>query len=151
MNPPVMLLLVLGAHALFFWSVLGRWQLLRRPARRALHRIPERLLATWRYAFAQEKMGYYRPPGSPTNSSSAGSSSSRSARSSSGDAASTVVLFFVLEPGGPLGKVYEFAKDLVAVLVFAGVSVFFYFRVVRPQKRMTLHWEGLLILGSSPR
>ncbi|MBP9113005.1 MAG: (Fe-S)-binding protein, partial [Polyangiaceae bacterium] len=28
-----------------------------------------------------------------------------------------------------------------------GVAVFFYFRVIRPLKRITLHWEGLLILG----
>jgi ferredoxin len=53
---------------------------------------------------------------------------------------------FILGPSQPVGKVYEFAKDLVAILVVVGVSVFFYFRVVRPQKRMTLNKEAILIL-----
>ena len=47
----------------------------------------------------------------------------------------------------PLGRVYEFAKDSVATLVVVGVLVFFYYRLVKPQKRTTLSFEGLLILG----
>src|SRR5690606_22626488 len=49
--------------------------------------------------------------------------------------------------GLPLGHVYSMLKDVFATLVLAGVAVFFYYRVVRPQKRMALGWEGLLILG----
>jgi Fe-S oxidoreductase len=53
---------------------------------------------------------------------------------------------FVLAPYTKLGMAYEVAKDTVAILVLCGVSVFFYYRLVKPQKRMTLSFEGLLIL-----
>src|SRR5258708_247626 len=46
-----------------------------------------------------------------------------------------------------LGSVYEFLKDISAILVLLGVAVFFYYRVVRHEKRMSLHFEGLVILG----
>ncbi|MEI9953309.1 MAG: hypothetical protein WDO74_31130 [Pseudomonadota bacterium] len=49
--------------------------------------------------------------------------------------------------GLPLGAIYVFFKDVFASLVLLGVAVFVYFRVVRPQKRMTLGVEGLIILG----
>lgn len=149
MNPTAMLILIVAAHAVFFWSAIRRWQLLRlgRFVNR-FDRIPERLSAVFRYAFAQEKMSYYQPVGWAHKLIFVG----------------FLVLTFrtlvlwgrgfdpswnllVLGPTQPLGKVYEFAKDIVAVLVTTGVSVFVYFRVIRPQKRMTLHWEGLLILG----
>src|SRR5690606_24243349 len=58
---------------------------------------------------------------------------------------------FVLGPEGflglPLGSVYGFLKDVFAVLVLAGVSVFVYYRTINKQRRMTLSGEGLLILG----
>ena len=54
---------------------------------------------------------------------------------------------FVLEPWTPLGRVFEFAKDVAAMGVLAGVSVFFYFRIVNPLKRMTMSAEAVLILG----
>ncbi len=53
----------------------------------------------------------------------------------------------ILGPTQPIGKVYEFAKDIVAVLVMAGVSVFFYFRVIKHTKRLTHSAEAILILG----
>src|SRR6476620_11429614 len=64
MNPTVMLLLIAAAHAAFLWSILRRWQLMRvgRFIDR-FDRIPERISAVLRYAFAQEKMSYYQPAG----------------------------------------------------------------------------------------
>src|SRR6185436_19754661 len=47
----------------------------------------------------------------------------------------------------PLGSFYDFLKDAFAVLVLLGVGVFLYFRLVRQEKRMSLHPEGLVILG----
>ncbi|HEX7603965.1 MAG TPA: heterodisulfide reductase-related iron-sulfur binding cluster, partial [Polyangiaceae bacterium] len=47
----------------------------------------------------------------------------------------------------PIGRIYEFTKDVFASLVLAGASVFVYFRVIRHEPRMTLSNEGLLILG----
>lgn len=149
MNPPLMIGLIVVAHAVFFWSVLKRWQLLRvaRPAMR-FDRIDERLLATWQYAFKQEKMDYYQPAGLAHKLIFGGFIVLL---------LRTLILWgrgidpsfslFILGPDASLGKVYEFAKDLVAVGVVFGALTFVYFRAIRPQKRMTLHWEGLLILG----
>ncbi|MBX3202101.1 MAG: (Fe-S)-binding protein [Labilithrix sp.] len=149
MNPTAMLILIVAAHVVFAWSAIRRWQLLRlgRFTNR-FDRIPERLAAVFRYAFAQEKMNYYQPTGWAHKLIFVGFLVLT---------LRTLVLWgrgfdpswnlFILGPTQPLGKVYEFAKDIVAVLVVTGVSVFVYYRVIRPQKRMTLHWEGLLILG----
>src|SRR5688572_18539793 len=144
-----MLLLIVIAHAVFFWSALRRWQLLRTGTWvNRFDRIPERIGAVVRYALAQEKMNYYQPAGWAHKLIFIG----------------FIVLLlrtlllwgrgidpawnlFILGPNQAVGKVYEFAKDCVAIMVLVGVSVFIYYRVVRPQKRMTLHWEGLLILG----
>jgi Fe-S oxidoreductase len=149
MNPTVMLLLIAAAHAVFFWSILRRWQLLR--AGRFVDRfdqIPERIEAVFRYAFAQEKMKYYQPAGIAHKLIFVG----------------FMVLLFrtlvlwgrgfdpawnllILGPTQAFGKVYEFAKDIVAVLVMAGVLVFFYYRVIKHQKRLTHSAEAILILG----
>jgi Fe-S oxidoreductase len=149
MNPTVMLILIVTAHVVFFWSAIRRWQLLRlgRFVDR-FDRIGDRISAVVRYAFVQEKMNYYQPAGWAHKLIFVGFLVLL---------LRTLVLWgrgfdptwnlFVLGPHQALGKVYEFAKDIVAVLVLTGVSVFVYYRVVRPQKRMTLHWEGLLILG----
>lgn len=149
MNPAAMLFIIVTALAVFSWSVIRRWQLLRlgRFVNR-FDRIPERVAAVLRYAFAQEKMDYYQPAGW-AHKLIFGGFMVLTLR--------TLVLLgrgfdpswnlLVLGSTQPLGKVYEFAKDIVAVLVLLGVSVFVYYRVIRPQKRMTLHWEGLLILG----
>ena len=149
MNPPVMLMLIVVAHAVFFWSAIKRWQLLR--VGKWVHRfdrIPDRIAATLRYAFAQEKMSYYQPAGWAHKLIFVGFLVLL---------LRTLILwgrgfdpswnFFILGPTQPVGKVYEFAKDIVAVLVLVGVSVFLYYRVIRPQKRMTLSGEGILILG----
>lgn len=149
MNPTVMLLLIVAAHAVFLWSILRRWQLMRigRFIDR-FDRIPERISAVLRYAFAQEKMAYYQPAGIAHKLIFVG----------------FMVLLFrtlvlwgrgfdptwnllVLGPTQPLGKVYEFAKDIVAVLVMAGVAVFFYYRVIKHTKRLTHSGEAVLILG----
>lgn len=49
--------------------------------------------------------------------------------------------------GIPLGIVYELVKELFAILVVVGASVFVWFRAVKHEARMTLSGEGLLILG----
>src|SRR4051794_10503525 len=149
MNPTVMLLLITAAHAVFLWSILRRWQLMRvgRFVDR-FDRISERISAVLRYGLAQEKMAYYQPAGIAHKLIFVG----------------FMVLLFrtlvlwgrgfdptwnllVLGPTQPLGKVYEFAKDIVAVLVMIGVAVFFYYRVIKHQKRLTHSAEAILILG----
>jgi len=149
MNPTVMLLIIVAAHAVFFWSALRRWQLLRiGKFIDRFDRIPERISAVLRYAFAQEKMAYYQPAGIAHKLIFVGFLVLL---------ARTLVLWgrgfdptwnlLVLGPHQPLGKVYEFAKDVVAVLVMSGVLVFFYYRVIKHQKRLTHSGEAILILG----
>src|SRR5262249_48551306 len=149
MNPTAMLILIVVAHVAFFWTAIRRWQLLRlgRFVDR-FDRVFERLAAVFRYAFAQEKMNYYQHAGLAHKLIFVGFLVLL---------LRTLVLWgrgfdpswnlLVLGPSQPLGKVYEFAKDCVAILVLAGVSVFVYYRMIKPQKRMTLSGEGLLILG----
>jgi heterodisulfide reductase subunit C len=149
MNPAAMLILIVTAHAVFFWSAIRRWQLLRLGKFvDRFQRIPDRLAALFRYGVAQEKMNYYQPAGWAHKLIFVGFLVLL---------LRTIVLWgrgfdptwnlFVLAPFQTVGQVYEFAKDIVAVLVLCGVSVFVYYRVGRPQKRMTLSGEGLLILG----
>jgi len=144
-----MLILLVGALAVFFWSALRRWQLLRvGKFTNRFDRIPERISAVLRYAFVQEKMAYYQPAGWAHKLIFFGFLILL---------LRTLVLWgrgfdpswnlFVLGPTQPLGKVYEFAKDVFAILVLIGTSVFFYYRLIKPQKRMTLSGEALLILG----
>lgn len=149
MNPTAMLVLIVAAHAIFFWSAMRRWQLMRvGKFINRFTRIPERVNAVLRYAFAQEKMDYYQPAGWAHKLIFFGFITLL---------ARTIVLWgrgfdpswnlLILGPTQPIGKVYEFAKDIVALLVLTGVSVFFYFRVIKPQKRMTHSGEAILILG----
>lgn len=148
MQPIAMFALLAATLSAFFWSVNRRWQLLsfgRKDNR--FDRLPDRARAVWRYAFAQEKMDYYQPAGFAHKLIFTG----------------FVVLLLrsiiligrgfyapfnlvILGPDTFVGEAYEFAKDIVATLVIVGVSVFFYYRVIRPNKRSTLHFEGLLIL-----
>jgi Fe-S oxidoreductase len=144
-----MLTLIVAAFAMFGWSAIRRWQLLKvgLPASRFDH-LKTRAEGTWRYAFRQEKMDYYNPAGIAHKLIFTG----------------FILLLFrtlilwgrgfypawnliVLAPGTPLGTLYEFAKDCIASLVVCGALVFVYYRVIRPQKRMSLSFEGLLILA----
>ena len=149
MNPIVMLTEIVVLVALFAWSASRRWQLLKlgRPENR-LDNVGERIRRTLVYAFGQKKMGYY-PLAGFAHKLIFGGFMVLLLR--------TLILWgrgfdpsfnlFVLGDTSVLGHVYDFLKDTFASLVLAGVAVFFYYRVIRPQKRMTLHWEGVLILG----
>jgi len=56
-------------------------------------------------------------------------------------------VFGLLSIDNPFGAAYNITKDIFSILVVAGTLVFVYYRVVKPQKRMTLSGEGLVILG----
>jgi Fe-S oxidoreductase len=150
MGPTAMLTLLFAALAMFAWSASRRFHLLQvgRPVAGAIDHIGVRLVGTWRFAFRQEKMDYYNPAGTAHKLIFAG----------------FVVLLFrtlvlwgrgfyppfnlwVLDPNRPVGQAYEFAKDVVAMLVIAGSLVFFYYRLVVKPRRMALSFEGLLILA----
>src|SRR5690242_11681309 len=114
MNPPVMLVLIVAAHAVFLWSALRRWQLLR--IGRFVNRfdqITERLAALFRYAFAQEKMSYYQPAGWAHKLIFIGflvlTLRTLMLWGRGFDPTWNLLLF---GPTQALGKVYEFAKDI---------------------------------------
>ena len=144
-----MLALIVVAHAVFGWSAMRRWKLLRAGApENRFDRIGERLRIVWRYAFAQEKMDYYQPAGIAHKLIFTGFMVLL---------ANTIILWgrgfvpsfnlFIFTPWSVVGRIYEFAKDSIAILVMGGVAVFFYYRVINPLKRTTKSLEAILILG----
>jgi Fe-S oxidoreductase len=148
MNPLAMLLILVAALGVFSWSALRRWNLLLvgRPINR-FDRLGERLRGVWRYAFKQQKMDYYSPAGAAHKLIFLGFIVLL-LRSLIlwGRAFSPSFNFWIFGPTQLPGELYDFVKDICATLVLAGVSVFFYYRLIHPQRRMTLHFEGVLIL-----
>src|SRR3954471_20864167 len=145
MNPTMMLTLLVSAWAAFAWSANRRWQLLKvgRPENRLDH-LGKRLKMVYEYALVQKKMNYYPLAGVAHKVIFLGF---------------TVLLLRSLILWGrgfdpafsfwifgeapahvpvlgtiPLGPIYEFSKDVFAVLVLLGVAVFLYFRLVRQEK-----------------
>ena len=149
MGPLAITAVLFVALTIFGFSAIRRLKLMLAgmPENR-FDRLGDRLLGTWRYAFAQEKMSYYQPAGLAHKLIFSGFMVLT---------IRTIVLvgrgfssdfnLWILAPDSALGRVYEFAKDSMAFLVLFGISTFFYFRVIKPQKRMTLSGEAILILG----
>jgi Fe-S oxidoreductase len=151
MNPVAMGLVFVSLVGLFLYSASNRWALLRVGGNTQESRFDQlgaRAAAVWTFAFFQKKMRYYLLAGLAHQLIFLGFVVlSLRTLVLWGRGFSPSFNLFVLGPESPLGVGYNFAKDVLALLVIAGVSVFVYFRVIRPQQRMTLHWEGLLILG----
>jgi Fe-S oxidoreductase len=110
--------------------------------------LQERMATVWRYAFAQEKMDYYQPAGLAHKFIFAGFLTlTLRTLILVGRGFSSDFNLFILGPDGALGKAYDFLKDTIAVCVIAGAMAFLYFRIIKPQKRLTLNKEALLILA----
>ncbi|MFQ5807246.1 MAG: (Fe-S)-binding protein [Phycisphaerae bacterium] len=149
MNPIVMTVLLLVAFGAFAYSARKRWQLMRvaqTPENRA-DRIRQRIAATAQYALGQKRMVRYPLSGW-----------------------AHIVVFFgflvlllnalilwgrgyvedfdfwIFSEHQPLGVAYSFLRDIFIVLVILGVLVFYYYRLVGRLKRLTLNFEGVLIL-----
>jgi Fe-S oxidoreductase len=151
MNPTAMTSILVAALAAFAWSAYRRWNLLMVGAAMGsgarFDRLKDRALGVWRYAFRQEKMDYYSPAGIAHKLIFSGFVVLLLRTLMLwGRAFSPSFNLFVLGPTQPLGEIYDFVKDVFATLVLAGVAVFFYYRLISPQRRMTLHFEGVLIL-----
>jgi Fe-S oxidoreductase len=146
-----MAVLLLGLVGLFGVSALRRGKLLLVGApvwEERTDRLAERLARVWTFAILQKKMRYYPLAGLAHFAIFAGFGVLL---------LRTLVLWgrgfdpafnlWILGPESALGQLYGWVKDVFALLVLAGVTVFVYYRVIRPQKRMTLSGEGLVILG----
>lgn len=151
MNPFAMGAIWLGLVGLFIWSARRRVALLdvgSQTFEDRLTEIPERLGMVLKYAIFQKKMRYYWTAGIAHQLIFLGFGVLL---------LRTLVLWgrgfdpgfnlWVLGPESPLGIAYAFLKDIFALLVLGGTLVFVYYRVIKPQKRMTLSGEGLAILG----
>lgn len=151
MNPWLMGAILIGLVGLFAWSARRRWALLGLGAptwESRVDRVGERLAAVWRFGLYQKKMRYYFWAGIGHQLIFLGFVVLL---------LRTLVLWgrgfdpsfnlFVLSPESGLGALYAFLKDVFATLVLVGVGVFFYYRLIRPQRRMALGVEGLVILG----
>jgi len=155
MNPILMAVILVGLVAAFAVSARNRYKLLRvgQPTwETRFDRIPQRVRAVLRFAVLQTKMPNYRLAAAAHYLIFGGFVVLL---------LRTLVLWgrgfdpgfnlFVLGPEGvfgvPLGTLYGFVKDVFALLVLAGASVFLYLRVVRRERRMTLSREGVVILG----
>ncbi len=151
MNPVAMAVIILSLVGAFLWSANNRWGLLKVGDRTHESRFDQpgaRLRALWTFAFFQKKMRYYLAAGLAHQLIFVGFGVLL---------LRSIILwgrgfdpgfnFWVFGPEQTLGQIYLFMKDVVALLVLLGVSVFVYYRVIKPQKRMNLGWEGLFILG----
>ena len=140
MNPTWMLTMLVALSAAFAWSANRRWQLLKvgRSENRSGNLI-ERLKGTYEYAFVQKKMGYYPLAGLAHKLIFVGFLVLL-LRSLMlwGRGFDPAFSFWVLNPvkpahlplvgDVPLGEIYEFLKDVTALLVLFGALVFVYFR-----------------------
>jgi len=150
MSPVGMTILLAVTLAAFAYSASKRWRLMlvaKRPENRA-DQIGRRIGAVLEYVFVQKRMPRYFAAGW-----------------------AHIIVFFgfmvlllnslilwgrgyvrdfdfwVFGLDQPLGMIYAFLRDIFTVLVILGVLVFFYNRLIARLKRLTLNFEGLLILG----
>ncbi len=151
MSPVVMTFAILLALGVFGYSARNRWRLLRiGPADLPSDNIAERTRRTLRFAFGQARMPRYTGAGLAHIMIFFGflvlllRSLILFARGFTGD---SQFGYWAFDTGAPLGDLYNLVKDVFIALVLVGVLVFFYYRLIRPQKRMSRSGEALLILA----
>jgi len=153
MNPIGMTVLLVVTLAAFAYSATRRWRLMmvaRRPDNRA-DQIGERLGAVLEFVFAQKRMVRYPLAGWAHVAVFFGfivlllNSILLWVRGYV--TAGPAYDLWILGVDQPLGALYAFLRDIFIVLVLVGVIVFFYNRLVARLKRLTLNFEGLLILS----
>jgi Fe-S oxidoreductase len=146
-----MALIIVTLAGAFAWSARRRWHLLKVGDATWESRVDQpgkRVGAVWTFALYQKKMRNYLAAGLAHQLIFMGFGVLL---------LRTLILWgrgfdptfnlFVLGPDSVLGQGYAFLKDVFALLVISGASVFVYFRAIKREKRMTLSGEGLLILG----
>ena len=148
MSPIAMTLLLAGGWGIFIWSARRRWKLMMigRPESCGDH-IGERLRRTLKFAIGQARMPRYQFSGLAHVLVFSG----------------FVVLllrslilwgrgygetfnFWVFGPTQSLGMIYAVLKDTFVLLVILGTIIFFYYRLVKKLGRLTLNWDGIIIL-----
>lgn len=149
MQPILMTLLLVGSFGFFGWTALRRLKLLTTaPAANRFDRIPERVMAALKFSIGQARMTRYRWSG-VAHILVFGGFMVLLLRSIIlwGRGYDESFNLFLFAPDQPLGIIYALLKDTFVLLVIAGVSIFFYYRGIRRERRLTLTTEGLIILG----
>jgi Fe-S oxidoreductase len=150
MNPIGMTILLAATLGLFAWSMRRRWRLMMTAgaAARPFDRVGERIGRVLTYVIGQKRMVRYPLAGAAHIVIFYGfivlllNSLILFARGYSAG-----FDFWIFGMDNPLGAAYAFSRDLFTLLVILGTLVFFYYRLVARPGRMTLGFEGLLILG----
>lgn len=149
MGPIPMTLILLASLGTFAWIASRRWRLMFLTQDRVnrFDRVGERIRSVVRFAFVQERMRRYPIAGAAHLLIFAGFLVLL-LRSLVliGRGYSPGFDLWILGEGTALGNAYAFVKDVFVLLVLAGAGVFIYYRAVARLKRMTLNFEGLLIL-----
>ncbi len=148
MSALAMTFLLLAGWGAFAWTARRRWKLMMigRPEARA-DRVGQRMKMTVRFAIGQARMPRYQFSGMAHLLVFSGFMVLL---------LRTLILwgrgydegfnFWLFGPTQPLGMIYAVLKDTFALLVIAGTAVFLYYRVVRKLPRLTLNFDGLIIL-----
>ncbi len=158
MNPILMTVILVLTLSVFFLSAKRRWALMMvgtsdKTMTWDFASLKTRVINTVVYAFAQKKMAR---PGGKYNA--AGIAHIAIFGGFSVLLLNTIVLigrgfvpewslFGLLSHEHILGQLYSFIKDLFVAAVVLGTLLFFYYRLVKKPQRMTLTFEGILILG----
>lgn len=151
-----MSLLLLGAWGYFALQAYRRWRLMWiGVGENRFDRIGERLKRTYEYAFVQKRMPRYKWAGYAHKLIFLGfivlllRSLILFARGFTGVLPTTshdLFGFWIFNHGTVLGNLYSLVKDVFALLVILAGGVFLYYRLVAKPKRMTLSFEGILII-----
>ncbi len=144
----ILLVITLGAFTI---TAVRRWRLMRVAAAPAdrFDRPAQRWAGVIKYMFGQARMFRYRGAGIAHALIFAGfvvlllRSLILLAR---GYASDPHFGFVIFDDHALLGMAYRFVKDIIDVLVIAGVAYFFYLRIVVRPARMALTAEGIFIL-----
>ena len=149
MNWIVITLLLLAFVRMFVRQVEGRWPLMTLgPSENRFDQIGERLRRTWQFAIAQRRMRRYWWAGVAHMAIFFGflvlivNSLILFGRGYS----QSFDVWGIFSHDNWFGAAYSFTKDVFIGLVIVGTLVFLYFRLVARLKRMTLSFEGALIL-----
>ncbi|HWL93150.1 MAG TPA: (Fe-S)-binding protein [Phycisphaerae bacterium] len=151
-----MTLLLIAAWGYFALQLHSRWRLLRiGPDENRFDNVKERLRRTYEYAFVQKRMPRYKWAGYAHRIIFLGfivlllRSLILFARAYTGilpDRGENLFGYWLFDPGTVLGNLYALLKDIFALLVILAGGVFLYLRLIAKPKRLTLSFEGLLII-----
>lgn len=153
MNPVGMIILLLIMFAIFGYTVQARWRLMTvGPWDLRLDQFGTRLGQMLKFACGQWRMPRHRLAGVAHIFIYLGAvimllrALILFARGFVDDPHFGYWLFTTGPEGTLLGHLYVLVKDVFVVLVMIGVVVFLYYRAIRQLPRMTINFEGFLIL-----